>query len=344
MVFHGKKVVVENSSIEAQSVNISICTDENGAYVTRNSLNVFFPSYTETNSDQLLSYNSCQTPANQEDVSESDSDVSLLKQDVHSLKHDVSNDSTFEKCKTENFCDKSSHKSNDLDDVVSSMSDLSVDSDIKAPENKDVRDKSLNSKDIKLTKFDKTKPPNKPAPERKDSSLSNDLPPPVRMKLIPNVSLPSSNPPYHYSPGPPFHSAPMHFSTPYMPFPAAQHITPPTPFHFPQYPYGPYIPQTAPPLPPQPPGAHSQAYYMPPSSSAYQSYVQPVAPIMASYYPSQPHYPPQFYHAPPSQLPPSWSQMQPSYRVSSPSPVSVVSVAVNKDAMNATVPNINKPK
>lgn len=327
MVFHRKKIPTEDSPIGAQSVNISLSTDKNGVLVPRNSPDLIFATYADVvNSSQILN-RSCQTSADEEDVCEVVLDESVI---------DPGLDQTGEtKPALEN--PYSSHKPK-IDDVVVAMNDVSID-DSAAKIEKDKA--SINSKE--KTKLDnKIKPPAKPI-ERKDSSL-NDVTA-GRLKTTPNTIPTSST--YQYLSGPQFHSTPMHYPGHYMPYAAAQHMNPAAQFHFPQYPYGPYIPQTAPTIQPQPP-PHSQPYYMPPSSTAYQSYVQPVAaPIMASYFPSQPPYAPGFYPVPHSQLPPTWPQVQPNYRVSTPSPVSVVSVAVNKaEAMNAvnSSANLNKPK
>ncbi|XP_065220814.1 uncharacterized protein LOC135845884 [Planococcus citri] len=329
VIFHRKKVPVEDSPLGAQSASISLCTDKNGVLVPRNSPDLIFATYADAvNSNQILN-RSCQTSADEDDVCEGVSDESVVDPELNQTGE----------TKPDEDNSYSSHRTKQaVDDVVVAMNNVAID-DPATKLNKDAA--SMNSKE--KTKIDKIKPATKPV-ERRDSSL-NDMAA-CRLKVTPNT-VPSSSA-YHYLSGPQFHSTPMHYPGHYMPYAATQHMNPAAAqFHFPQYPYGPYIPQTAPTIQPQPP-PHTQPYYMPPSSTAYQSYVQPVAaPIMASYFPSQPPYAPGFYPVPPSQLPPSWPQVQPNYRVSTPSPVSVVSVAVNKaEAMNAvnSSANLNKPK
>lgn len=131
--------------------------------------------------------------------------------------------------------------------------------------------------------------------------------------LPPNAHMP----PYLFLP-----PGPVHFPGQYMHIPAG--VTPAAaPGHPPQQlgssmplflpPYPPaYLPPAAA-APPPPAAAHSQAatYHMPPVSSPYQPYMQPMA--VAPFF-SQPPFSQQFYQA--SHLQHSWSHLPPSYHLS----------------------------
>lgn len=340
--FRQKKLNIKDSPIAAQCVSIALSADKlkdkkNGfnvnskEFVPRNSIsNDVQPSTSISDSDNK----SDQTTRSSSPGSSQDETVEKPSQNTTSSpipvkdkiksgdqsttsSKDTKNININEKEKIENKVIVSNYPNKNYD---SSASNMNVGNTFRSHDkdrnlyNKDYRcnsskmidnkNKSMSTVNDKMRNTGISSPNenrNKSGPPSTSSHPSQTQSP---ANLPPNPQVP----PYLFQSVPQFQPAPIHFSGQYVPIPAPQQLNSSMPFHFPQYPYAPaYLPSG-----PPPPTAHSQAYHMPPVTSPYQPYMQPVA--VGPFFSSQPPLSQQFYQ--PSHLQPSWSHLQPSFHIS----------------------------
>lgn len=334
VIFNRKKIPVDDSLVDAQSVTIHLSTNESKD--KKNEFNVnskeFVPRSSAANSAENVT--DCDTKSDQSTRSSSPNGSSLEdKQSIETHKENDTNDvaetekksvpvpentkspiATHDKEKIEqkvHVMNNPSTRSGSEPAPVANNTNLAVNKPIYEKE----RYRYNPSKD-RMNKFvpafpDKLKNPTRISSPGSDARIKSGTPSTLSQPsqtqspaLPPNAQIS----PYIFPSMQQFPSGPVHVPGQYVAVPSPHQLNSAVPFPFPHYPYA-----AAPTFVPSPAAqstTHSQ-YHMPPVSSPYQSYMQPVA--MAPFFSSQPPFSQQFYQ--PSHLQPTWSHLQPSFHV-----------------------------
>jgi hypothetical protein len=347
VVFDRKKIPVNESPVDAQSVTINLLNNQ--LKDKKNEFNVnskeFVPRNNATNSTHASAENvtDCDTKSDESTRSSSSNDSSL--EDKQSIETALSNPSTQSKDdaasstanaeKTDSVSEGNKNVTHDnkgkTDQKIhvikpnpttrSGSESAPISNNSSANTNKPMYEKERNvyryntSKD-RMNKFvpafpDKLKNPTRISSPGSDVRMKSGTPStPSQPSQTQSSTLPPNAQlsPYLFQSMPQFPSGPIHFPSQYVAVPSPQQLNSAVPFPFPQYPYA-AAPTYLPSAAAQS-TTHSQ-YHMPPVSSPYQSYMQPVA--MAPFFSSQPPFSQQFYQ--PSHPQQTWSHLQPSFHV-----------------------------